>query len=116
MLHKTKRAGFSTLGIAIGIYLPLSTSIPIFLGGMIAWWCDRDSGSEPQPRVLLACGLVAGAAIMDVLLAIPFSILKSPDALSLVGPGWEPIAAILGGVSIIGLWWVFQQAGAKNNE
>ena len=48
-----------------------------------------------------ACGLVAGSALMDVLLAIPFSIFHSPDALQLVGPRWHTSSVVLGGVSTL---------------
>ncbi len=89
----------SILGIAIGMYLPIASSFPLFLGGMIAWFVQwrmankKQTPSEEKQRkqigTRIACGLVAGSALLDVLLAIPFSILHSPDALSLVvGERW----------------------------
>ena len=88
----------SILGIAIGMYLPISSSFPLFLGGMIAFFVKRRLAKTPgcaqdnqrkQTGTRIACGLVAGSALLDVLLAIAFSILHSPDALSWVGAGWE---------------------------
>lgn len=89
----------SILGIAIGMYLPLASSFPLFLGGAIAQWVKislRNKGfsaleisQHKQIGTLIACGLVAGSAIIDVLLAVPFSILHSPDALQLLGPWWD---------------------------
>lgn len=107
----------SILGIAIGMYLPLSSSFPLFIGGMIALLVNKhlkkvnlakEGGLiRKQKGTLIACGLVAGSAIMDVLLAIPFSILHSPDALQLVGDGWKDIGVYLGVLSTLVLaWWI----------
>lgn len=107
----------SILGIAIGMYLPLASSFPLFIGGMIALFVQQkmkrmnmikqESLSRTQKGTLIACGLVAGSAIMDVLLAIPFSLFHSPDALQLVDPSWKNTASYLGVVSTLCLaWWI----------
>lgn len=107
----------SILGIAIGMYLPLASSLPLFLGGMLAVIVHRKlnkiTKSEKlkelgkQRGTLIACGLVAGSALVDVVLAIPFSILHSPDALNLVGEGWQPYALAFAFISTIALaLWV----------
>lgn len=117
-IFKLKRfINLSILGIAIGMYLPLASSFPLFIGGMIALFVQKrlerkkmteeESVTRKQKGTLIACGLVAGSAIMDVLLAIPFSILHSPDALQLVGPGWKETGAYLGVLSTLVLaWWI----------
>lgn len=101
----------SVLGIAIGMYLPLSSTVPLFIGGMIAKcveWRLRKKGlssikenQHKQIGTLIACGLVAGSALIDVFLAIPFSILHSPDALCLVGVGWHTYSVLLGVASTL---------------
>ena len=107
----------SILGIAIGMYLPIASSFPLFIGGMIALLVQKrlkrlkvgeeEVTTRKQKGTLLACGLVAGSAIIDVLLAIPFSILHSPDALQLVGPTWKNTGAYLGVLSTLILgWWI----------
>lgn len=103
----------SILGVAIGMYLPISSSFPLFLGGMIAltvkWQLGKKNLSKAQklPRkqigTLIACGLVAGSALMDVVLAIPFSLLHSPDALRLVSSTWDNYGVLLGVFSTLGL-------------
>lgn len=100
----------SILGIAIGMYLPITSSFPLFLGGMIALFVkrrlnkiskdDREKNQRKQIGTRIACGLVAGSALLDVLLAIPFSIFHSPDALSLVGPAWDNYGLVLAVVVI----------------
>ena len=53
-------AGVSALPFAVGVYLPLSTSVPIFLGGAVRYVADRVSGGrrregghEPRRPVLV---------------------------------------------------------------
>jgi putative OPT family oligopeptide transporter len=115
----------SVLGVAIGMYLPIASSFPLFLGGMIAmfvhWRLNKKSSLEDekahrkQTGVLIACGLVAGSALMDVLLAVPFSIFQSPDALQLVGKGWHNYGVLLGVVStLILFFWINKRVGGTN--
>ncbi len=68
--------GVSSLPFAVGLYLPISTSTPIFIGGMIRMLVDKkrkhESGSESEfsPGVLLSSGLIAGGAIAGLTQAI----------------------------------------------
>ncbi|WP_131782253.1 OPT family oligopeptide transporter [Legionella gresilensis] len=116
----------SILGVAIGMYLPISSSFPLFLGGMIAMYVQarldkkkslsNDQKTERRQKgTLIACGLVAGSAIIDVLLAIPFSIFHSPDALKIVGENWYMYGVLLGVVStlILTLWIERRVCGLK---
>lgn len=101
----------SILGVAIGMYLPITSSFPLFLGGMIALFVKRrfyakrrgnvKKAFEAQTGTHIACGLVAGAALVDVLLAIPFSMYHSPDALSIVRSSWEPYGVVLSVISVV---------------
>lgn len=117
LLSRYQKFKFSILGVAIGMYLPLSSSFPLFLGGMIAWLVNRklasqdgtlaEKKSKRHLGVLLACGLVAGAALMEVILAVPFSFYGTADALSLTGENWQPIALILALLTTFGLIVMF---------
>ena len=68
--------GVSALPFAVGLYLPISTSTPIFVGGIVRWLADRKTKSaggteaEFSPGVLLASGLIAGGAIAGLTQAI----------------------------------------------
>lgn len=78
--------GIPSLAFAVGIYLPISTSTPIFVGGMVRWAVDlylkrklaRQNLSEEQiiaetdksNGVLVASGYIAGAAVAGILFAI----------------------------------------------
>lgn len=88
--------GVSALAFAVGLYVPIQYSVPIFLGGIVRWWVDRKyaaeaardiaaAGDDPEkkaaaeveairkaetsPGVLLASGYIAGGSIAGVLIA-----------------------------------------------
>jgi len=66
--------------VAVGMYLPFETSSAIFLGGMMKWIADRVvAGADPATRrraedqgTFIASGLIAGEAIVGILLAALF--------------------------------------------
>lgn len=68
--------GISSLPFAVGVYLPMSASTPIFVGGIVRWLADRkkksqtDAESETGPGVLFSSGLIAGGSIAGILLAL----------------------------------------------
>ncbi len=67
--------GINSLGFAVGLYLPISVSTPIMVGGLIRWWVDRKK-DDPQidekreSGVLYSSGLIAGAALLGVLMMV----------------------------------------------
>jgi putative OPT family oligopeptide transporter len=67
--------GVSPLSFAVGAYLPLSTTLPIFCGGMIRGLVDRKKGGAAShdddlgPGSLFSTGLVAGGSLAGVLVA-----------------------------------------------
>jgi putative OPT family oligopeptide transporter len=66
--------------IAVGMYLPFDTSAAIFAGGVIQWIAslaytsrtDSERSGIEERGTLLASGLIAGEAIMGILLAVQF--------------------------------------------
>jgi uncharacterized oligopeptide transporter (OPT) family protein len=84
------------LAFAVGVYLPLWASTPIFVGGMVRWLVDRrtrqkaafanmteeqfNAESDKSPGVLLASGYIAGGAIAGILIAILAGFLSNFDA------------------------------------
>src|SRR5262245_1719030 len=64
--------GVSGLAFAIGVYLPLATMAPLFVGGCVRALVERRGGGESRqsdPGILAASGLVAGEALSGVLIA-----------------------------------------------
>lgn len=69
--------GVKGLPFAVGLYLPVSISTPIFMGGLLRWIIDtrfrkpkEGEDSEAAPGMLYSSGLIAGGAIGGLLIAI----------------------------------------------
>lgn len=79
--------GIRALPFAVGLYLPLSSMSPIFVGGIFRWWIERrnqhDEAKLHEAResgVLFGSGLVAGQGIMGVAIAgLAFGMGRRPD-------------------------------------
>jgi putative OPT family oligopeptide transporter len=80
------------LAVAVGIYLPLELSVPIFVGGLIAHLVERrlgvagasDDGERAKRNgMLFAAGLITGEALMGILIAIPIVSSGRGDVLAL---------------------------------
>ena len=93
---------FPVLAVAVGIYLPLGLSVPIFIGGVLAWLVKRRSADLDEAHwtrreglgLLVASGLITGEALMGVLVAL---LAGAGIALPLMtGFGFAPSLALLG--------------------
>ena len=67
-------AGVPSLPFAVGVYLPIQASVPIFIGGALRWLADRlrrtsAAEAEMSPGVLLSSGYIAGGSIAGVVVA-----------------------------------------------
>jgi putative OPT family oligopeptide transporter len=72
-------SGVPSLPFAVGVYLPLESSTPIFLGGAVRYLSDKaqrrrgpalsETESEMSPGSLLSTGYIAGASIAGVVFA-----------------------------------------------
>jgi putative OPT family oligopeptide transporter len=83
------------LAFAVGVYLPISSSLPIFIGGAVRWIVDRRSrnlahaetlseaelsaASDRSPGVLMASGYIAGGAIAGIGIAFSAGVLGNFD-------------------------------------
>ena len=65
------------MAVAVGIYLPFTTTLPILLGGLVHLFTVRRCRGEAelsraiQTGTILCAGLVAGEALTGIFLAIP---------------------------------------------
>jgi putative OPT family oligopeptide transporter len=83
-------AGFRApvLAVAVGIYLPLDLSVPIFAGGLLSYLARRRrraGGDESLAGrgMLFAAGMIAGESLTGVVLAIPIVASGRADVLAL---------------------------------
>ncbi|MDP6694589.1 MAG: oligopeptide transporter, OPT family [Gammaproteobacteria bacterium] len=106
------------LAVAVGIYLPLELSVPILLGGIVAWLVQRQSQPKTGsgPGILFAAGLITGEALLGIVMAIPIvvsgnpSVLAAPETLQ-SGPITGLL--ILAGV-IFTLWYTARQRTSES--
>ncbi|MGD9645853.1 MAG: OPT family oligopeptide transporter [Pirellulales bacterium] len=115
--------GTAALPFAVGVYLPISTSVPIFIGGAIRWMVERrrraadraPGDGDTSPGVLLSSGYIAGGSIAGMLLAF-FAVApeKFRSALEIGkqlpaswhaqrGPDWLALAAFAGLIALLAL-------------
>lgn len=123
--------GINALSFAVGAYLPLSTTLPIFAGGAIKGiinWREKQKvksveEEEIAPGNLFATGLVAGGAIAGVIVAILMVIPAVRDNLSKVNI--EPIFSkwfgeggyqILGVLFFLFMGFVLYNIGIKKQD
>jgi putative OPT family oligopeptide transporter len=70
--------GIKALSFAVGAYLPLATTLPIFIGGLVRGMVDKQAKTKTEPQEeedlrkgnLFATGLVAGGALAGVVVAV----------------------------------------------
>ena len=66
--------GIHSLSFAVGSYLPIATTAPIFAGGLVRHWVERRTGvaqeSEVSAGTLFSSGLIAGGSICGILFAV----------------------------------------------
>jgi putative OPT family oligopeptide transporter len=83
-------AGVRALPFAVGMYLPISVSTPIFVGGLLRWGADKlrgasasESETETSPGVLLASGYIAGGTVCGLIIAfftfLPYALTRTID-------------------------------------
>ena len=101
------------LAVAVGMYLPLELSVPILIGGFISWAAHRfhmrgeSREAEGELKIslsearqvdmreglLMAAGLIAGEAIIGILVAIPIVLSRDKNVLALIkGDDYQPPA------------------------
>jgi putative OPT family oligopeptide transporter len=99
-LGAMKKIRLPPLGVCIGIYLPMSASLPVVLGAIVSEWFKRRARRSAAPErrlqlgVLAASGLIVGESLFGVALAA--LIVESGQAapLALVGAGFRWATAI----------------------
>jgi putative OPT family oligopeptide transporter len=66
--------GIHSLSFAVGAYLPIATTAPIFVGGLVRWWVEYSTSvreeSELGAGTLFSSGLIAGGSICGIMFAV----------------------------------------------
>lgn len=124
----------SIMAVALGIYLPLDVVLPIVTGGFISYFAKRSLAkkvtvlpaeeqekqfSETERRgVMFSAGLIAGEALIGIILAIPFAAYERTDmfALPFTGGTFVQTATILGTITFAGFaYYLYMLTSKKQN-
>ena len=75
------------LAVAVGIYLPIELTVPIFIGGMVAHLTKQAGADESMEKkgLLMASGLITGEALMGIMVAVPIFVTAQKDWWPTVG-------------------------------
>jgi len=99
------------LAVAVGIYLPITLTVPIFIGGMINHFGKAAGGSDASEKkgLLMSSGFITGEALMGILVAVPIFISGQKD--------WWPQ---LSGMNLLGpvlflamIFWLYKAVSKK---
>jgi len=127
--------GYRALTFAVGVYLPLSSTMPVFLGGLVRKFADKryrrelDADDEPE-GTLYSSGLIAGASILGIIAAmqnfVPTAISAGDSTLlpglsflrdlpfGAVGGAESSLSDAVGFAVLLVLGWLLFRAAAPN--
>lgn len=113
ILGKFKLLRLPPLAVGMGIYLPMSCTLPVVIGAVLGHfydrWADRSENPERAKRlcVLIASGLIVGESLFGVVLAGLIVATQSDAPLGLAGADFAP-APWIGAAAFFGLiLWLF---------
>ena len=115
-------ARIPSLPFAVGVYLPVSTMTPLFVGGLIRLWMERNArdntqASERRERgILLGSGFVGGEGLLGVGIAL-VAVAKSrrPDGIGTEWLGSEVTAMIVGALAFaVFIAWFFRTVKGRD--
>jgi len=118
--------GIRSLSFAVGSYLPIQTTAPIFVGGLVRWFVERKTGhgqeSDISSGTLFSSGLIAGGSLAGILYAALFgrNIIRAADDAATRGlfPFLHngTVGTIAGALLFLALAAVLARAGRKRLE
>ena len=99
------------LAVAVGIYLPITLTVPIFIGGMVNHYGKKAGGSKASEKrgLLMSSGFITGEALMGILVAVPIFLTGQKD-------WWPQVSGIslLGPVLFLGMiYWLYKSVSKK---
>jgi putative OPT family oligopeptide transporter len=119
---KKRGSNFRTpvLAAAVGIYLPLDLTVPIFLGGLLTHLVERAAGVHNDPDaaerihrkgVLFSAGLITGEALLGIVIAIPIVYSGRADVLAL--PEFLQFGELVGLAIFAVIGWILYRVAVK---
>ena len=99
------------LAPAVGIYLPLELSVPIFAGGLIAHAARRGRREGPDHGTLFAAGLITGEALVGIAMAV---LIVSGMGDVFILPGFAR-GSLPGAILLLLVGWLIYRAGRSRD-
>lgn len=92
-----------TLAFAVGVYLPVATMVPVFLGGLLRYFVEKkaanpeDAAQRKERGILFGSGLVGGEGLLGVVIAgVAFQLGRAPEGFGYAWAGAvAPILALI---------------------
>jgi len=115
-------ARIPSLPFAVGVYLPVSTMTPLFVGGLIRLWMERkakdveQAGERRERGILLGSGFVGGEGLLGVGIAL-VAVAKSrrPDGIGTEWLGSEAVAMLVGAAAFaVFIAWFFRMVKGRD--
>ena len=100
------------LAVAVGLYLPISLSVPVFIGGLISYFTKEKVKNDSKTGLLFASGLITGEALMGILVAIPIFITANKNWWPSVA-GFKWLGLVLFALVAV---WLYVTAKKKENK
>jgi putative OPT family oligopeptide transporter len=113
-----------SLPFAVGVYLPVATMVPVFLGGAVRYLVERSTHSEAERSahrergVLLGSGFVGGEGLLGVgIAAVAFVTGHKPTGFGTDWIGTPWLVSLVGAIAFaIFIGWFARRAAAKGDE
>ncbi|RXD05216.1 oligopeptide transporter, OPT family [Sphingomonas sp. UV9] len=112
LLGKAGKLRLPPLGVGLGVYLPMSVTLPVTIGAVVGYmydrWADRARDPELAKRmgVLTATGMIVGESLWGVGFAGIVYLTNKETPLALVGDGFASVALVGGTLLFAVLTWV----------
>lgn len=120
VLGAMKKLRIPPLAVGIGIYLPMSATFAVIVGGVISHWYDKRALATPNPErtmrlgTLVASGLIVGESLWGVINAGLIVFLNNDAPIALVPENFAPAPwlGVLGFVgAVVSLYgWMLRKA------
>ncbi len=109
------------LPFAVGMYLPLYTMTPVFIGGMIRHFVEKKYGGKKEGAeegrdqgILLGSGLIAGEGLMGVVIAVYAVFSAKAGGLFSIHYPAEWMGQVVSALVFAGLGWFLYSVAAKS--
>jgi putative OPT family oligopeptide transporter len=108
------------LAFAVGMYLPLETMTPVFIGGLLRHFVDSRSGGSREEQgkdegVLLSSGFIAGEGMTGVLIAVIAVIISRTPKYLQIHYAQEWVGALVSAVAFTALGYFLYRVASKRH-